>query len=148
VNSEYVVNKAERESNQQTMKKTIDIVYTDHQGKRRFCFELKNIRVQDLECGKKHSENYDNLKRISDAIVRMDPKDVLKLPLKPQKECPEWFQVDWAPTVGEFMDKICKNQVLSKYKPELQKDDATMGRSLAWVVVRVGLGKILYERAF
>ena len=78
----------------------------------------------------------------------MDPKDVPNLKLKIKNEYPEWFQADWAPTVGEFMDKICKAQVVSKYKTELQKDDKTMGTSLAWTVVRVGLGKVLYQRAF
>jgi len=147
VNSEYVVKKAERESNQQTNKKTIDIVYTDHEGHRRFCFELKNIRVQDLECGKLYLDNYDKLKKISDTIVEMDSRNVLKLNLKPQNECPQWFQSDWAPTVEEFMVKSCK-QVASKYQAELQKDDIKMGKSLAWVVVRVGLGKIFNQKAF
>lgn len=152
MNSEYVVNKLERESNQQTKKKTIDIVYTDHQGHRRFCFELKNIRVQDLECGKafgeKGQENFDKLKSISDLIAQMNTENVLNLALKPKHECPNWFQEDWEPTVGKFMDKICNIQVVKKYKPELQKDDATAGRSLAWVIVRVGLGKVLFKRAF
>jgi len=152
VNSEYVVKKQERESNKQTKKKTIDIVYTDHKGKRRFCFELKNIRVGDLECGKKFAvkglEDYDQLKKISDSFAKMDEEDVLQSQLKPMEECPKWFQEDWAPTIGEFMENIKTQQVLNRYKPELQKDDSTEGRSLAWVVVRVGLGKIVFKRAF
>ena len=145
VYSEYVVNKVERESNQQTFKKTIDIVYIDHQGRRRFCFELKNIRVEDLNCGKNYSKNYDKLKEISDEIAQMDPKDVLNLHFKPENERPKWFPL--VSTVGEFME-VCKSDVLHKYQPQLQKDDATIGRSLAWVVIRVGLGKVIYKRAF
>jgi len=148
VNSEYVVKKEERESNQQTKKKTIDIVYTDHDGHRRFCFELKNIRVQELLLGMMNSENYDKLKEISDSIVQMTPIEVCTLKLKPKELCPEWFQVDWAPTVGGFMEKICSGQVRGKYKPDLQKDDDKEGKALAWVVVRVGLGRVINQQAF
>lgn len=97
--------------------------------------------------GKEGDEDYDKLKRISDQVVQMDEEDVLALQLKPKNECPKWFQIVWAPTVGEFMNNIC-TEVVSKYKPELQKDDTTMGKSLAWVVVRVGLGKVIHKQAF
>jgi len=147
VNSEYVVSKAERESKKQTRKKAIDIVYTDTQKNRRFCFELKNLRVQDLLAGRGHDENYDILKNISNSIAKSDSNTILKYALKPKDEYPKWLQEDWAPTVGEFMDNIC-NQVCSKYQTDLQKDDLTQGKSLAWVIVRVGLGKVIYRRAF
>jgi len=148
VNSEYVVAKKDRESNQQAKKKTIDIVYTDYKTKRRFCFELKNLRVQDLLAGNKNEDKHDILKRVSTKFSTIEDKTILEYALKPKIECPIWFQEDWAPTVGEFMEKICKNQVCSKYQPDLQKDDLTEGKSLAWVIVRVGLGKVIYQRVF
>lgn len=147
MNSEYVVNREERLSQQQTKKRSIDLVYTDYEGKRRFCFELKNIRVQDLEMGQNLTDQTHELKRKSDTLAMLDYEDALELALKPKEDCPGWFQHDWAPTVGQFMDKIV-NEVKRKYQPELQKDDGVYGTSLAWVIVRVGLGKILHKRVF
>jgi len=147
IHSEYVVNKRERESNQQTKKKSIDIVYTDHEGKRRFCFELKNIRTGDLAIGQGFAQNYDRLKEISDSIARMAPNEVLNLALKPKQDFEHWFHPLWAPTIGKFIDHVQKD-VVDKYQVELQKDDQACGRALSWVIVRVGLGKVLCNRVF
>ncbi len=148
VNSEYVVKRSERESNNQTKKNTMDVVYTDHNGHRRFCFELKNIRVQDLEIGMKYLQDYDKLKELSESIAKMDDNQVRALRLQPKDKCPNWFLGDWEQTVGEFVDKIIQTQVLGKYMQPLKQGDKTDGRSLAWVIVRVGLGKLIWKKAF
>jgi hypothetical protein len=147
VNSEYNVVKYERESKVRGFKKTIDVVYTDRVGHRRFCFELKNIRIQDLKNWKTYENNYDKLKEVSDMIAKQNIDMVLSLELKPQNECPVWFQQVWAPTVGGFVEKIVA-EVKNKYQVDLQKDDKQSGKALAWVIVRVGLGKLIYTRVF
>ncbi len=148
VNSEYVVDKGERESDKQS----IDIVYKDFIGKRRFCFELKNLRIQDLKIGESHAlvkgqENYDQLKELSNQIARMNPSDVMKLELRESNYYEKWFQTIWAPTVESFMERV-KNDVIKKYQAKLQADDQKEGRALAWILVRVGLGKVLFLRVF
>jgi hypothetical protein len=149
VYSEYNVDKLVRESTNRTKKKSIDIVYTDYDNRRRFCFELKNLRIQDLAIGISYStphENYDKLKELSDNISGWIENQVLMLNLRPINDFPYWFE-GWGQTVAQFMDNICEI-VKNKYKNELQKDDAVSGKSLAWVVVRIGLGRVIYKRVF
>jgi hypothetical protein len=148
--SEYGVSKKERDSKGPYHSGIVDIMYKDNEGHRRFCFELKNIRVEDLEIGMEYGQrkDWDELKDLSDKIAEMEDQDVLALKLKPKHKSPQWFQSMWASTVGEFMDNTCKYQLGGRYKDKLQADDEECGRSLAWVVTRVGLGKVLCKKVF
>jgi hypothetical protein len=155
VKTEYSVDKEVRESNNQTRKKSIDIVYTDFYQKRRFCFELKNLRIQDLMIGVPYAipkqENYDKLKELSDEVASMNLDQVLNLQLRPkeyyEQQKATWILPNFAPTVYAFMENV-KKEVSSKYKGLLQQDDKTDGRALAWVLLRVGLGKVVASRVF
>jgi hypothetical protein len=152
VHSEYFVNEADRIAPPIIHKETIDIVYS-HDNNRRFCFELKQIRIEDLKIGAVNSGKPGNLKQMSDNISNMsDVRAVFALQLQPKEHFIQqkatWIVENYGSTVREYLDNVIKNQIIGKYKDKLQKDDSKNGKSIAWVVCRIGLGKVVHLPAF
>lgn len=59
---------------------------------------------------------------------------------------PDWKRQRWAATVDEYVKKA-KADVVNKYLPLLKTKHGNSGAVYqVWVLVRVGLGRVLYER--
>jgi hypothetical protein len=126
--------------------KSIDVVYKDQNGGRRFCLELKHSGVQDLDCGKQFgAEGMENdaALELSGSIAGMKEEEVLSLQLKPKHEFPEWFQSGHQQLENAWQRS--KSELQINTKPNSKKMMPQWEE--LWVLVRVGR-TILNQRVF
>lgn len=125
--------------------KALDLVYISRVGtKKRFGFELKNVPVSTwLE--KSSAESFDEQVQVSLSLASESLDDILKLKWNsPKYDLRGKYAGYDTITVGDCISKASLQ--LKEYLTAMKSKDDTEGPVVGFVVVRVGLHRVVYER--